>query len=109
MNDGRYRAFDDQIFSIFSDGHRHIIKQLKSRVPGVRITAIQPSPYDDVVRQLNFAVDTRGAVTLQQIPHEIGPTPHCAANPHGPCRSRASRSPDHGGVAPEGVGTRPLW
>lgn len=54
MNDGRYRAFDQQIFDIFSSGYKGIVKTLKTELPGVRITAIQPSPYDDVTRAPNF-------------------------------------------------------
>ncbi|MCC7339566.1 MAG: DUF1080 domain-containing protein [Bryobacterales bacterium] len=50
MNDGRYRAFDQQIFEIYSRGYRNIVDTLKKELPGVRITAIQPSPYDDVTR-----------------------------------------------------------
>lgn len=50
MNDGRYRAFDQQIFEIYSRGYRNIVQTLKKGLPGVRITAIQPSPYDDVTR-----------------------------------------------------------
>src|ERR1700681_458742 len=33
MNDGIYRALDDQIFSIYSNCYRHIVNQLKSTVP----------------------------------------------------------------------------
>src|SRR5262245_24450739 len=54
MNDGRYRPFDQQIFDIYSNGYRAIIKRLKADLPGVRITAIQPSPYADVTRPLGF-------------------------------------------------------
>ncbi|MBC7928735.1 MAG: SGNH/GDSL hydrolase family protein, partial [Bryobacteraceae bacterium] len=54
MNDGRYRAFDEQIFSIYSNGFKNIIKRLKTDLHGVRITAIQPSPYDDVTRTPTF-------------------------------------------------------
>jgi lysophospholipase L1-like esterase len=54
MNDGRYRAFDQQIFDIYSSGYRSIIKDLKEKQPGVRITAIQPSPFDDVTRAPRF-------------------------------------------------------
>ncbi len=54
MNDGRYRAFDPQIFQIFADGYRHIIDSVKQHVPGIRITVIQPSPYDDVTRPPTF-------------------------------------------------------
>lgn len=54
MNDGRYRPFDDQIFKIYADGYRHIVEELKKELPGVRITAIEPSPYDDVTREPMF-------------------------------------------------------
>jgi lysophospholipase L1-like esterase len=47
MNDGRYRAFED---AIFQTGYRHIVESVKNRLPGIRITAIRPSPYDDVTR-----------------------------------------------------------
>ena len=54
MNDGRYRAFDQQIFDIYSGGFRNIVQKLKTDIPGVRITAIQPSPYDDVTQDPRF-------------------------------------------------------
>jgi lysophospholipase L1-like esterase len=54
MNDGRYRAFDQQIFDIYSNGYRNIIKKLKNELPSVRITAIQPSPFDDVTQDPRF-------------------------------------------------------
>lgn len=54
MNDGRYRAFDQQIFDIYANGYRQIVKRLKTDQPGVRITAIQPSSYDDVTRPPGF-------------------------------------------------------
>ncbi len=54
MNDGRYRKFDQQIFDIYSTGYRQIVKQLKTDLKDVRITAIQPSPYDDVTRAPGF-------------------------------------------------------
>ena len=54
MNDGRVRAFDQQIFDIYSAGYKQIVKQLKESAPGVRITAIEPSPYDDVTREPRF-------------------------------------------------------
>lgn len=50
MNDGSYRAFDDQIFRTFADGYEHIVKFMKDSVPGIRMTLIDPSPYDDVTR-----------------------------------------------------------
>ena len=50
MNDGRYRAFDDETFRVFNDGYEHIVKSMKDAVPNLRITLINPSPYDDVTR-----------------------------------------------------------
>ena len=54
MNDGRYRAFDQAIFDEFANGYRHIVSSVKKTVPGIRMTLIQPSPYDDVTRAPNF-------------------------------------------------------
>jgi hypothetical protein len=50
MNDGRYKAFDDQTFRVFADGYEHILKSMKDAIPSLRITLIEPSPYDDVTR-----------------------------------------------------------
>src|SRR5689334_2579384 len=54
MNDGRYRAFDQETFDTFASGYKYIVKSVKSTLPGVRITAIQPSPYDDVTKAPMF-------------------------------------------------------
>jgi lysophospholipase L1-like esterase len=50
MNDGRYKAFDQEIFSSYSNGFTHIIRRIKQALPGVRITALRPSPFDEVAR-----------------------------------------------------------
>jgi lysophospholipase L1-like esterase len=54
MNDASYRAFDQKIFDTFASGYRHIVQSVKEALPGIRITAIQPSPYDDVTRPPTF-------------------------------------------------------
>ncbi len=54
MNDGSYRSFDQGIFDTYANGYRHIVESVKSTLPGIRITAIQPSPFDDVTREPNF-------------------------------------------------------
>jgi lysophospholipase L1-like esterase len=54
MNDGGYRAFDQKLFDDYSNGFKHIVDSLKRQLPGVRITAIQPSPYDDVTKAPSF-------------------------------------------------------
>jgi lysophospholipase L1-like esterase len=50
MNDASYRAWDDGIFNTYSTGYQHIIDTMKRALPGIRITVIQPSPFDDVTR-----------------------------------------------------------
>lgn len=54
MNDGRVRPFDEAIFNEFASGYQHIIKTMKEAVPKLRITVIQPSPFDDVTRKSSF-------------------------------------------------------
>jgi lysophospholipase L1-like esterase len=54
MNDGSYRAFDEQIFTRYATGYESIVHNLKAAIPGLRITVIEPSPYDDVTRQPTF-------------------------------------------------------
>ena len=54
MNDASYRPFDQKIFDVYAKGYEHLVESLKSNIPGVRITLIQPSPFDDVTRKPNF-------------------------------------------------------
>ena len=51
MNDGRYRAFDQRIFGMYSRGSAEIVTKLRAAIPNLRITAIRPSPYDEVTRE----------------------------------------------------------
>ena len=55
MNDGKYRAFDQQIFDTYRDGYRRIVDTVRKALPGVRLTLIEPSPYDDFTRAPSFA------------------------------------------------------
>lgn len=54
MNDGRYRAFDQDIFNAYSAGYERMIQMLRTALPSARMTLIQPSPYDDVTRDPGF-------------------------------------------------------
>jgi lysophospholipase L1-like esterase len=54
MNDASYRPFDDAIFNTYASGYRHIVEKLKRDLPGVRLTLIKPSPFDDVTRPPAF-------------------------------------------------------
>ena len=54
MNDAEYKPFDQGIFDRYASGYRHIVDELKADLPGVRLTLIQPSPYDDITREPKF-------------------------------------------------------
>ncbi len=54
MNDASYKAFDQGIFDTFKNGYEHIIDVVTKADPGVRITVIEPSPFDDVTRPPQF-------------------------------------------------------
>jgi len=54
MNDGSYRAFNQDIFNTYVNGYRHIIDTLQKELPGVRITLLTAPAYDDVTRNPSF-------------------------------------------------------
>jgi lysophospholipase L1-like esterase len=54
MNDASYQPFKQSIFDTYSRGYEHLVESLKSNLRAVRITLIQPSPYDDVTRAPRF-------------------------------------------------------
>ncbi len=47
MNDGQYRAWDDNTAKTFESGYERILDDLKSH-GNPRVTLIKPSPYDDI-------------------------------------------------------------
>jgi lysophospholipase L1-like esterase len=57
MNDGGYKAATEASDKAYFDGYRHIWQTLEKDLPKARITAIEPSPYDDVTRPPAFPVN----------------------------------------------------
>jgi lysophospholipase L1-like esterase len=55
MNDGRYKPYDAATFARYAEGYRSLVAALKKALPGVRLTLIRPSPYDDIARPPAFA------------------------------------------------------
>jgi lysophospholipase L1-like esterase len=55
MNDGGYKPFDPVTLAGFGDGYRSIVTRLRQALPGVRLTFIRSSPFDDVARPPQFA------------------------------------------------------
>lgn len=77
MNDGGYRAFDENIFKTYDQGLRSIVDKVQSTLPGVRMTLIQPSPYDDVTRNPKFAGGYNGVlVRYSEAVRDIASTNH---------------------------------
>jgi lysophospholipase L1-like esterase len=64
MNDGGYTNHKEANDTAYFDGYRHIVESVEKSVPGVRITAIGPSPYDDVTRPINLQPDGYNAVLV---------------------------------------------
>ena len=54
MNDASYQPFKQDIFDRYASGYKHIVEELKLDLPGVRLTLIKPSPFDDVTREPKF-------------------------------------------------------
>jgi lysophospholipase L1-like esterase len=54
MNDGGYSPFDPELFQTYSKGYESIVGTLRKALPGVRMTLLQPSPYDDITRLPKF-------------------------------------------------------
>jgi len=77
MNDFYYRPDQPGIFSSFTDGYKHLVGSINKNNPRVRLTLIQPSPYDDVTRDplitggMNAVLLKYGA-SVAQLAHERG-------------------------------------
>jgi lysophospholipase L1-like esterase len=54
MNDGGLHPFETGRFEVYTRGYRHIVDTVRRERPGIRITVLQPSAYDDVTRPHNF-------------------------------------------------------
>ena len=54
MNDGGYIAFDEARFKRYTAGMEHILQVVKSAFPNLRVTLLEPSPYDDVTQEPQF-------------------------------------------------------
>ncbi len=48
MNDGYYRPGNPAIEKTYEDGYRSMVDTILSGAPGVKLTLVGPSPYDDV-------------------------------------------------------------
>jgi lysophospholipase L1-like esterase len=86
MNDASYRPFDQGIFDQYASGYRHIVDELRSDLPGVRLTLIRPSPFDDVTREPAFEGGYNGVLLrYADFVSELAKDKHCdVADLNGP-------------------------
>ena len=64
MNDGHYINHSPADDDIFHEGYRHIVQSVRKTLPNIRITAIEPSPYDDVTRPINLQPNGYNAILV---------------------------------------------
>ena len=62
MNDGNYANHKPENDEVFYAGFRHIVESVRKTAPSVRITAIEPSPFDDVTRPFTLQPNGYNAV-----------------------------------------------
>jgi lysophospholipase L1-like esterase len=54
MNDPGYVPFDAHIFDIYKAGYKSLVDQINAGQPGVRLTLIVPTPYDEATHGTEF-------------------------------------------------------
>jgi lysophospholipase L1-like esterase len=65
MNDGGYVNHVPENDVTFFAGFKHIVDSTRAAVPGLRITAIDPSPFDDVTRPFTLQPNGYNAVLMK--------------------------------------------
>ena len=62
MNDGNYSNHIPAADDVYYAGFKHLVETVRQAEPSLRITAIEPSPYDDVTRPFILQPDGYNAV-----------------------------------------------
>ncbi len=65
MNDGNYTNHTEASDTAYYDGYRHIVDSMEKAIPGLRITAIGPSPFDDVTRPFTLQPNGYNSVMVR--------------------------------------------
>jgi lysophospholipase L1-like esterase len=65
MNDGSYVNHTPANDETFYAGYKHIVETVRGAIPALRITAIDPSPFDDVTRPLTLEPNGYNAVLMK--------------------------------------------
>jgi lysophospholipase L1-like esterase len=62
MNDGKYVNHKPEDDEIYYAGFKHLVETVRQAIPNLRITAIEPSPFDDATRPFTLQPDGYNAV-----------------------------------------------
>ncbi len=65
MNDGKYVNHTPADDDVYFSGYRHIIDKVRHAIPSLRITVIEPSPFDDVTRPITLQPDGYNAILVK--------------------------------------------
>ncbi len=60
MNDAAYQDFDQAFFDVYSKGYQHLLDSLQETLPNLRITLLEPSPFDDLTRPPQYGLRDGG-------------------------------------------------
>jgi lysophospholipase L1-like esterase len=60
MNDAAYQDFDTAFFDVYAKGYQNLLDSLRQDLPNLRITLLEPSPFDDVTRVPQYALRDGG-------------------------------------------------
>lgn len=55
MNDGGYGPLTPKIETKYAQGYEHILNSIQQTIPGVRLSLLGPSPYDEITRPEIFS------------------------------------------------------
>ncbi|MGB8030752.1 MAG: SGNH/GDSL hydrolase family protein [Terracidiphilus sp.] len=55
MNDGFYMPFEQKNLDLYESGYRRLLAAIQANLPGVRITLLSPTPYDELTHGAEFA------------------------------------------------------
>jgi lysophospholipase L1-like esterase len=65
MNDGNYTNHSPANDDVYFSGYKSIVDTMRRSIPGLRITAVEPSPFDDVTRPLTLQPTGYNAVLVK--------------------------------------------
>ena len=60
MNDAAYQDFDQAFFDVYTKGYQQLLDTVRQALPTLRITLLQPSPFDEVTRPPQYALRDGG-------------------------------------------------